>query len=325
MNQSVRRSVCSSQLFEYVKRFSKQRQHRQLAIGNMEGHGVTNYSTDKPSIGFTTKTTQFDDELLKRGVITFEQAMMAKGASLEEAQRLSALKKAQEGGDTNESKTGRGPNEENNGNWRDNDSSDNDEDDEIFREKWREMRISQIKEEKSKPRFGQVLPIQRTEWNHQVNETSQDGTWVIIHLSARNSSPNLHPLHLDICQLCEEQILPQLAAKFPSVKFITLPARSAVPNWPDEKLPTLFCYRYGKLVHQLVGWEALGGGLLSVGRIEWRLAKLGIIETSLEEDPEKSEVNSKIRSNGMQSHFGGGMATLVTSSSFSDDDYDDVD
>lgn len=299
----------------------------------MEGHGVTNYSTDKTSIGFTTKTTQFDDELLKRGIITFEQAMMAKGASLEEAQRLSALKKAQDMGDTRGSHTGttgRKIHEPNDGDSSENDeggsdNDDQDDDDESFRTKWREMRISQLKLIQSKPRFGQVLPIQRTEWNHQVNESSQDGTWVIIHLTAQNSSPNLHPLHLDICQLCQEQLLPQLASKFPSVKFVSLPARSAVPNWPEEKLPTLFCYRYGKLVHQLVGWESLGGGLLSVGRIEWRLAKLGIVETDLEEDPEREEVNHTMRSKGMKGHFGGGMATLVTNSSFPDDDYDDVD
>ena len=58
----------------------------------MQGRGITNYSTN-PSHSFTTQTTEFDDALLKRKIITFEQAMMAKGASFEEAKLLSEAKK----------------------------------------------------------------------------------------------------------------------------------------------------------------------------------------------------------------------------------------
>ena len=284
---------------------------------------MTNYTIDKPSIGFTTKTTQFDDELLKRGTITFEQAMMAKGATLQEAQRLSDLKKAEQLEDKavtkiSDYKIERGSSEGD-------DIVSSESDDDTFRAKWRDMRIAQLKEEQSKARFGEVLPIQRSEWNREVNEASEDGTWVVVHLSSQNSSPNLHPIHLEMCNLFEEQLLPQLASNFPAAKFVTLPARSAVPNWPDEKLPTLFCYQYGKLAHQLVGWEALGGGMLSAERIEWRLSQLGIIETDLDEEPKRGELKSKNFGNEMKSHFGGKMATLVTNNSSCDDDYDDVD
>ena len=58
----------------------------------MDGRGVTNYSLDKPSYGFSTATSEFDDALISRGVVTFEQAMIAKGASPEEARRLANLK-----------------------------------------------------------------------------------------------------------------------------------------------------------------------------------------------------------------------------------------
>ena len=58
----------------------------------MDGRGVTNYSTDKPSYRFSTATTEFDDALMSRGVVTFEQAMIAKGASPQEARRLSEMK-----------------------------------------------------------------------------------------------------------------------------------------------------------------------------------------------------------------------------------------
>lgn len=39
----------------------------------MQGRGVTNYSTSKPTHEYTTNTTEFDDALLQRGIINFEQ------------------------------------------------------------------------------------------------------------------------------------------------------------------------------------------------------------------------------------------------------------
>eukprot|EP00980_Cylindrotheca_fusiformis_P016497 scaffold4914_cov108-Cylindrotheca_fusiformis.AAC.9 len=54
----------------------------------MQGRGITNYDSSKPSHELTTSTTQFDDELMKRGIVTMEQVMLAKGATPEEAQRL---------------------------------------------------------------------------------------------------------------------------------------------------------------------------------------------------------------------------------------------
>lgn len=39
----------------------------------MQGRGVTNYSTSKPTHELTTATTEFDDALLERGIINFEQ------------------------------------------------------------------------------------------------------------------------------------------------------------------------------------------------------------------------------------------------------------
>ena len=39
----------------------------------MQGRGLTNYDPSKPSHEYTTSTTQFDDELMKRGIINFEQ------------------------------------------------------------------------------------------------------------------------------------------------------------------------------------------------------------------------------------------------------------
>ena len=74
----------------YPRSFSYQSPISQI----MEGRGVTNYSTEKPAFAFSTRTTEFDDALVERNIVTLEQAFMAKGASEKEAQRLAALKRA---------------------------------------------------------------------------------------------------------------------------------------------------------------------------------------------------------------------------------------
>ena len=56
-----------------------------MADGN-----TTSYSLDKPTYAYTARTTEFDDALIRRGIVTLEQAMMGKGASAAEAKRLAA-------------------------------------------------------------------------------------------------------------------------------------------------------------------------------------------------------------------------------------------
>ena len=57
----------------------------------MEGRGVTNYAPETPSYAFSTATTEFDDALISKGIVSFEQAMIAKGASPREARRLAEI------------------------------------------------------------------------------------------------------------------------------------------------------------------------------------------------------------------------------------------
>jgi len=306
----------------------------------MAGRGAINYSTSKPSCPYSTSTTEFDDALLSRGIITFEQAMLAKGASVDEALRLTALNCSSSSNlqPTKETQLNSNSNSDNEDVCTDDyvtSGSDDEKDDRQFLENYRKMRLSQLEGEfpyaKDNPKFfGQVMPINRTDWNCEVNDASEDGTWVVIHLTAQNSSPASHPLHLDICYLMENEIIPELAHKFTEVKFVSIPSTSAIPNWPEHNLPTIFCYRYGKLQHQLLGLKDVGGACLNTGRVEWRLAQLGVIQTQLEHDPKPtlsnaSFCNESVNLKSGMSRFGGGMATLATQRGGDESDYDDVD
>lgn len=267
----------------------------------MDGRGVTNYSMDKPSYGFSTETTEFDDALMSRGIVTFEQAMIAKGASPQEARRLSDIKfnKSVEGAQVDQQS------DEHN-----NQETPEDDDDEFIR-RYRQKRIKELKRDKNTITYGDVMHISRPDWNREVNEASRSGTWVIVNLTRHTSS--LSARHDELCDLMEETIR-ELAVKFERVKFVFIPSTSAIENWPAENLPTLFCYRYGKMQHQLIGITAMGGPGLNCPRLEWRLARLGIVETDLEEDP-------------LPDKFLAGFTTRgeAFTDDYCDDDYDGVD
>lgn len=301
----------------------------------MEGRGVTNYSSDKPSYGFSTATTEFDDALVSRGIVTFEQAMLAKGASPAEALRLTKLhEQGQEimtgGQATTKNVDGSFYEQVADGN----DTALNgstDDDDEEFMSKYRQMRLREMKSERInhvRPnKHGDVVHIARSDWNREVNEASNDGMWVIVTLS--RSSSCLSERHDELCDKVQS-IIVELADRFQDIKFVSIPSNSAIKNWPVENLPTLFCYRFGKLQHQLIGIGAFGGSSVNCERVEWKLAKLGILETELELDPEPTNITycatrSHPYTSKASSAFGGTGYGLATRRDCESSDYSDVD
>jgi len=289
----------------------------------MKGCGVTNYAVGKPSCGFSAATTEFDDALISRGIVTFEQAMIAKGASPSEARRI-AIVKANEH-DASNIQSDLNQNDDTNTSYIQNLGDGYDEEtekfsegdkDEQFIKEYRQMRINDIKNGRKSHGYGEVLPISRPDWNREVNEASRNGLWVVVNLT--RSSISESRIHNEICEKVEG-IMRDLADKFVDVKFVSIPATSAIENWSAENLPTLFCYRYGKMQHQLIGVDALGGAGINCGRLEWRLAMLKVLNTDLEEDPRPDRTDRS----GFTSQ--GTMSRLATTRGYESDDYDNVD
>jgi hypothetical protein len=276
----------------------------------MNGRGVTSYDINKPSHSFTTETSEFDDALLKRNIITFEQAMMRKGASQQEANELAQWKKAKEQSDRNStfiaepastsSKT------------REDGDSEEEEEEEYELQEYRSRRLHELQ-------YGNVIPISRTEWTEEVNECSHS-KWVVILLTSDSCAPNLIPQHLELCRKLEQRIIPHLAEKFQEVKWVRIPSKSAIENWPDDNLPTLFCYRHGKLMQQMVG---LGDfEQMDEDYVEYKLGQLGVLETDIDVPRQMIKTHQDAQLS-FGSKFQGGMSTFFTK--FDDDDYDDVD
>jgi hypothetical protein len=60
-----------------------------------------------------------------------------------------------------------------------------------------------------------------------------------------------------------EQAMTQLASQFMKIKFLKIRSTSAVENWPESNLPTIFAYHDGELQHQLFTLKSIGGSSMT--------------------------------------------------------------
>ncbi|KAL7569003.1 hypothetical protein ACA910_021293 [Epithemia clementina (nom. ined.)] len=256
----------------------------------MEGQGVTNYSSvhHQPSYGYSTETTEFDDALIRHGVVTRQQALVAKGATPEQAQALldqqTQSKKLQQ--QQLEQQPPWFANHENNSHTNadksdddddDDDDTDDDEDDE-FLQRYRQERLQELQQqqqassllfskkqlespEKQQTSFGQVYTIARSEWTEHVNQASSNGTFVVVCLTSSSSSNGRTD--------CIERAIHEIAREWRHVKFVAIPYQSAMilndtsssssssqqqqqqqAVLLEATLPTIFVYQWGTLQHQ---------------------------------------------------------------------------
>jgi hypothetical protein len=250
----------------------------------MEGAGVTNYDTGKSTYAISAATTEFDDALIQRGIVTRHQALVAKGASESEAHRL--IQQQQEPARKKQhqlpvfssiaEKISRkdGDYDENDDNDIDNDddSFQEDDDDEFFAQ-YRQQRLKEMKNVENqtskrnnnnhnRPFFGEVVPISRAEWQREVNEASMDQQYKNDDIDGDDDDQqvSIAGCWVVVCLTssdalrtgCMETAIYNVARLYPHVKFVAIPYTSAIPNWPIENLPSLFLYRHGKMQQELV-------------------------------------------------------------------------
>jgi hypothetical protein len=205
----------------------------------MQGPGVVNYSSEKTSFSLTTSTTQFDDELVKRGIVTLDQVMMAKGATPEEAHRL-AEEKRNEGKEPQDN-TLKSNNDNTKESSRDSvDSVDEETNayprEDTFLTHYRQERLKELKAEanaaSSIPNY-QIRSITRKEWSTHVNEESHT-QWVLVILWDETRTQYIL------------QDLSRLINEYGSCfSVVTIQYQEANPHWPIARVPAMFAYRNG--------------------------------------------------------------------------------
>lgn len=222
----------------------------------MEGQGVTNYAAadnHQPSYAFSGATTEFDDALLQRGIVTRDQVLLAKGMSVADAERLLASASSSATASHEQQQQHEASNNSTSvaGDGDDGDDSDlEDDEDDAFLQEYRRKRMMEMQEESctasgtvpKRMTFGEVVYIDRTEWIRHVNEASADGTWVVVCLTSSDTERTGR---------VEAIITKELAADHPATKFVLIPSHSAISDWPDANLPSLFLYRHGTMQHEL--------------------------------------------------------------------------
>ena len=173
-----------------------------------------------------------------------EQVMLAKGASPEEAIRLVQEKKAE-----NEPKPGvtysiRHGDEDDKGNADDGDGeNDDDDNDEEFMAKYRQERLAELKKEQSIN--CRLDHISRSQWSEKVNEASKR-CWVLVTMT---DAPNQSKIQQELHQVARQQS---------GFNLLTIDYTQAIPNWPPERVPTIFAYRNGIKQHE---WIAPANGI----------------------------------------------------------------
>ena len=93
-----------------------------------------------------------------------------------------------------------------------------------------------------------MIEISKDDWIKEVTEAS-NSCWVLVLLYSNS---------IEDCEIVEN-IFILLSKKFMKVKFLKIRSTSAIENWPDKNLPTIFLYHNGELAHQLITLKSLGG------------------------------------------------------------------
>ena len=183
-----------------------------------------------------------------------------------------------------------------------------DDEEEKLLEKIRRQRMSQLRAETKKARFGRVYPISRPDYTREVTEASKvdpdadpdapqhqgdDDDESAGNSNAQSKADKqrqggtgvvcfLYKDGIDTCRLLAGY-LDTLAAKYPATKFVSIVGDQCIPNYPDRNLPTLLIYRNGELHRQIVGLRpeiGLDGMKTKCEDIELLLTAVGAIERS---------------------------------------------
>mmetsp|Transcript_10230 Transcript_10230/g.12411 ORF Transcript_10230/g.12411 Transcript_10230/m.12411 type:complete len:295 (+) Transcript_10230:96-980(+) len=229
-------------------------------------------------VKYSGTTTQFDDVLIEKGIITKEQALLAQGMDVDSVAEVLVKEKLEEMGFFDETieqdKTKKEIIQETSLNKLDELEDDDDFDDESFLQQYREQRMAELKIKQSSEIFGSVHEISKSDWIREVNEASKN-FWVVCHLYAD---------HVEACSHMSTLLI-RFASKFRHIKCLSIKATSAVENYPDNKVPALFIYHNGELQHQVITMDGMYGMKTRDCDLEWLFAQFNVIETDLETCP----------------------------------------
>lgn len=254
------------------------------------GRGTINYDINKPTHALTSSgTTEFDDELLRRQIVTPHQVFLAKGATPQEAQRLASewtQKQNQQGRlqhdqDQNQEESQnqalRQFNKKSSHDDDDDSFLDDEDDDKLFMEHYRQERLAQLQEQHRQEKYRRqqqlqqqstyspsIRHISRQEWTSHVNDQSYN-CWVVVCMTegsengfvggslsdgeGRNSSSKYHDRVVEELHRIKREFSNDTSS---NINLLTIYYKDAISNWPAEHVPAMFAYRQGVKQHEWI-------------------------------------------------------------------------
>uniref|UniRef100_A0A7S1TUC9 Phosducin domain-containing protein n=1 Tax=Phaeomonas parva TaxID=124430 RepID=A0A7S1TUC9_9STRA len=231
---------------------------------------------------FTLKTTDFDDALMKHGIISREQALIAKGMTVAEANALLEEEHRQKhelDGVEYHTTTGAAAAELRAKAAAAVDAAAEDSDDALLEEledeldddamlnEYRAKRMAEMRAAAATQRYGDYVEIRRDEWMREVNDASTDAFVVV----------NLYQDALE-STLVVDHVLGELAGLHRDVKFLRIKSTEAIEGFPDGNLPVIFVYRDGEMATQLDSAELIEAGQLTTLSIGRALERAGVLK-----------------------------------------------
>lgn len=131
-----------------------------------------------------------------------------------------------------------------------------DEEDEAFLEKYRMRRIAELSRISKQSVYGQVYPLQKPDYSHDVTEASRDA-FVLVHLTS-SMGTNVESRLLT-------ELWRELARKFGEIKFCEMRADLCIEGYPERNTPTILVYKDGDIKKQVVTLKELHGQRTTIG------------------------------------------------------------
>lgn len=200
-----------------------------------------------------------------------------------------------------------------------------DEEDGDFLASYRQKRMAEINALQKTSLHGSVYPLQKADYARDVTDASKSH-FVLVLLT---SSSATYSSNATESALLSTRLWPQLAQKYPDVKFCSIRADMCIEGYPERNTPTILCYRDGDIRRQIVTLRELDGMATRLEDLEHLLVAVGALQEGdlrvrRRNEDEEVDDDGRIGGGGGRLKNGGGTRkkALGVGADDSDDDWD---
>ncbi|KAM0798380.1 thioredoxin-like protein [Usnea florida] len=146
-----------------------------------------------------------------------------------------------------------------------------DEEDDVFLEKYRKQRMAELSTIATASVFNQVYPLQKPDYTKDVTEASNKA-FVLVHLTSS--------LGTNVQSRLLTELWREMARQYGDIKFCEMRADMCIEGYPERNTPTILVYRDGDIKKQVVTLKELGGEQTTVKDLQNLLVGVGALNAN---------------------------------------------